>query len=93
MGKVLYKSKSEGGVYPIYPHKASQLSLSSKVYNSVARLNVFNKSLLHMRLGHPHDQVLKVLFPNAKSIMNKCNFVDHSCMHYLNGKMHNLRCP
>ena len=76
MGKVLYQGKSEGGVYPIYPHLASQLSLSSKICNSVARLDVFNKSLLHMRLGHPHDQVLKVLFPNAKSIMNKCNSVD-----------------
>ena len=31
MGKVLYKAKSEGGVYPIYPHKASKLLLSPKL--------------------------------------------------------------
>ena len=70
MRKVVYQGKSEGGVYPIYSYKASQLSLSSKVCNSVARLDVFNKSLWHMRLGHPHDQVLKILFPNAKLVMN-----------------------
>ena len=90
MGKVLYQGKSEGGVYPIYPHKASQLSLSSKVYNSVARLTTFNKSRWHMRLGHPHDLVLKILLPNIKSIINKCNFIDHSWTHCLYGKMHNL---
>ena len=90
MGKVLYQGKSEGGVYLIYPHKASQLSLSSKVCNSVARLTAFNKSLWHMRLGHPHDLVLKILFPNIKSVINKCNSIDHSWTHYLYGKMHNL---
>ena len=70
MRKVVYQGKSESGVYLIYSHKASQLSLSSKACNSVARLDVFNESLWHMRLGHPHDQVLKILFPNAKLVMN-----------------------
>lgn len=46
-----------------------------------------------MRLGHPQDQVLKVLFPNAKFVMNKFNSIDHSCTHCLNGKMHNLPFP
>ena len=49
-GKVLYQGKSEDGVYPIYPQRASQLSLSSKVCNNVAshsdvNLSVVNKSL------------------------------------------------
>ena len=32
---ILYKGKSEGGVYPIYPHKATKLLLPQKVCNSV----------------------------------------------------------
>ena len=69
-GKILYQGKSEDGVYPIYPQKASQLSLSSKVCNSVASVSVFNKTLWHMRLDHPSDQVLKHLFPNANVSFN-----------------------
>ena len=44
-GKVLYQGKSEDGVYPIYPHKASQLTLSSTVCNNAAKPIVFNKTL------------------------------------------------
>ena len=33
-GIMLYKSKSEGGVYPICPHKASNLLLPHKLCNS-----------------------------------------------------------
>ena len=91
--KVLYQCKSEDGVYPIYPQKASQLSLSSKFYNSVASLDVFNKTLWHMRLGHPHDQVLKYVFPNDRSIINKCTNLVQTCTHCLYGKMHNLPFP
>ena len=45
------------------------------------------------KLGHPHDQVLKLLFPNANSVLNKCNYVDHTCTHCLYGKMHNQSFP
>ena len=77
-GKVLYQGKSEDGVYPIYPHRASQLHLYSKfcnqvskVCNNVSKSVVFNKTLLHMRLGHPHDQVLRYVFPNDRYVINK----------------------
>lgn len=93
MGKAFYQGKSEDGVYPIYPHKASQLTLSSKVCNNVAKSSSFNKTLWHMRLGHPNDQVLKLLFPHFKSVLNKCIDVSHSFTHCLYGKMHNLPFP
>ena len=93
MGKVLYQDKSEDGVYPIYPHKASHLTLSPKVCKNIAKSNVFNKALWYMRLGHPHDQVLKLLFPNVKSVTNKCTALVQSCIHCLYGKMHNLPFP
>ena len=51
--KILYQGRSEGGVYPIYPHQASQLFLSPKACNNTSRSSVFNKTLWHMRLGHP----------------------------------------
>ena len=68
--KVLYQGKSEDGVYPIYPQRAFQLSLPSKVCNNIASCSVVNQSVVnkflwHKRLGHPHDQVLKLLFPNV----------------------------
>ena len=51
-GKVLYQGKSVDGVYPIYPHRASQLHLYSKVCNQVSKVCnnvsksiVFNKTL------------------------------------------------
>ena len=98
--KVLYQGKGEDGVYPIYPHKASQLHLSSKVCNhvskvcnTVSRSVGFNKTLWHMRLGHPHDQVLKYVFPNDRSIINKCTNLVQTCTHCLYGKMHNLPFP
>lgn len=100
IGKVLYQGKSEDGVYPIYPYRASQLHLSSKHCNNVSKIcnNVsrsvdFNKTLWHMRLGHPHDQVLKYVFPNDRSVMNKCTNLVQSCTHCLYGKMHNLPFP
>ena len=92
-GKVLYQGKNEDGVYPIYPHKASQLTLSSKVCNNATKPIVFNKTLWHMRLGHPHDQVLKLLFPDFKFELNKYTDLNHSCTHCLYGKMHNLPFP
>ena len=93
MGKVLYQGKSEDGVYPIYPHQASHLALSSKVCNSVAKSAVFNKILWHRRLGHPNDQVLQVVFPNVKFVMHKCTPFVQSCTHCLYGKMHRLPFP
>ena len=93
MGKILYQGRSEDGVYPIYPHKAAQLSLSSKSCNRVSSSSVFNKTLWHSRLGHPSDQVLNHLFPNAKLHLNNCTAVDNSCTHCLYGKMHNLPFP
>ena len=90
MGAVLYQGKGEGGVYPIYPHKASKLSLPLKLRNSVAITQKSSWLLWHNGLGHPHSQVLNVLFPHLR---NKCtNFVD-SCTHYLHGKMHKLSFP
>ena len=68
IGKTLYQGRSEYGVYPIYPHKARQLSLSSKACNSVSSSTVFNKTLWHLRLGHPSDQALKHLFPGVKNL-------------------------
>lgn len=91
--KVLYQGKSEDGIYLIYPQRASQLSLSPKVCNNVASCLVVNKSLWQKRLGHPHDQVLRVLFPNVNSTMNKCNHVDNACTHCLYGKMDNQYFP
>ena len=35
MGTILYKGKSEGGVYPIYPHKATKLLLPQKLCKSI----------------------------------------------------------
>ena len=73
MGKVLYQGKSEDGVYPICPHKAPHLTLASKVCNNVAKVNncnSFNKTLWHIRLDHPNDQVLRFLFPNVKFALN-----------------------
>ena len=93
MGKVLYQGKSEDGVYPIYPHKATHLALSSQILNNVAKStssSSFNKTLWHMRLGHPNDQTLGFLFPSFKSDVNKCADVNHSCIPCLHGKMHNL---
>ena len=43
--KILYQGRSEDGVYPIYPHKAAQLSLSSKSCNRVFSSSIFNKTL------------------------------------------------
>ena len=37
--------------------------------------------------------MLKLLFPNANSVLNKCNYVDHTCTHCLYGKMHNQSFP
>ena len=87
IGNVLYQGKSEGGVYSIYPHKASKLSLAPKLCNSVALASIFNKTLWHMRLGHPNDQVLHILFPKFKSISNKCKISDYSYTNCLYGKM------
>ena len=84
---------SEDGVYPIYPHKTPHLTLSSKVCNKVAKSTIFNKALWHMRLGHPHDQVLKLPFLDFKPVLNKCTAMVQSCTHCLYGKMHNLHFP
>ena len=92
-GKVLYQGKSEDGEYSIYPHQASHLALSSKVCNNVARSIVFNKTLWHRSLGHPNDQVLQFVFPNAKFVMHKCTPFVQSCTHCLYGKMHRLPFP
>ena len=46
-----------------------------------------------MRLGHPNDQVLKYVFPNDRSAINKCTNLVQTCTHCLHGKMHNLPFP
>ena len=92
-GKILYQGKSEDDVYPIYPQKVSQISLSSKTCNSATNVFVFNKTLWHLRFGHPSNQALKHLFPNVKVGLNKCTSVDNSCTQYFYGKMHNLPFP
>ena len=46
-----------------------------------------------MRLGHPHDQVLHVLFSKFKYVSNKCTNFDYSCTDCLYGKMHKLHFP
>ena len=43
-----------------------------------------------MRPSYPHDQVLKLLFPNFKFVFNNYTYLNHSCTHCLYGKMHNL---
>ena len=92
MGKVLYKAKSEGGVYPIYPHKASKLLLSPKLCNSVFKTTPC-WLLWHTRLGHPNHQVLSLLFPNKTLSFNKCMNLVNTCTHCLHGKMHKLPFP
>ena len=88
-GKVLYKGKSEGGEYPIYPHKAPKLSLPHKICNLVFT-SPSSWLLWHNRLGHPNSQVLKFLFQHKGLTFNKCtNFVD-SCVHCLHGKCINF---
>ena len=52
--KTLYKGKSEGGVYPIYPHKATELLLPNKLCNSI-QLSSSSWYLWHSRLGHPNS--------------------------------------
>ena len=53
-GKTLYKGKSEGGAYPIYPHKATELLLPNKLCNSI-KLSSSSWHLWHSRLGHPNS--------------------------------------
>ena len=88
--RILYQGKSEDGVYPIYPHKASQLSLSPKACYKASKSFVFNKPLWHMRLSHPNDQALHCLFPKTNFVQNNINDIDQSCVHCLYGKMHNV---
>ena len=52
-----------------------------KLCSSVSSSTIFNKTLWHLRLGHPSDQALKHLFPNAKLHLNKCTAVDNSYTH------------
>ena len=54
MRKTLYKVKSEGGVYPIYPHKATEFLLPNKLCNYV-QLSSSSWHLWHSRLGHPNS--------------------------------------
>ena len=91
-GTILYKGKSEGGIYPIYPHKATKLLLRNKLCNSV-KLSSSSWHLQHSRLGHPNSQVLRLLLQNnGLSFNNSANFVN-SCTHCLHGKMHTLPFP
>ena len=89
IGNVIYQGKSEQGVYPIYPHKTSNLSLPSRAYNTVATQS-FTLQLWHRRLGHPSHQVLASAIPSLLSSANKCNNILSSCTHCLHGKMHRL---
>ena len=91
-GKVLYKGKSEGGVYPIYPHKAPKLLLPHKLCNSV-KLSTSSWQLWHSRLGYPNSQILRhVLQNNGMSSNNRVNLAN-SYIHCLHGKMHRLPFP
>ena len=71
------------------------LSFSSYIEfdNNISRYFDFNKTLWHMRLGHPNDQALNCLFPNIKSVQNNVNLVTPTCNHCLYGKMHNISFP
>ena len=89
-GKVLYQGRSEQGVYPIYPSKATTLSLPSRVCNHVASTSSLWE-LWHNRLGHPHAQVLQTLLPILKISSNKCNSI--SCTHCISGKIYKLPFP
>ena len=89
-GKILYKGRSEDGVYPIYPHKATAL-LSNKVCNSV-KFSSSTWSLWHSRLGHPNAHTLRLLLQNNGLPCNSSTVVN-SCIHCLHGKMHRLPFP
>ena len=91
-GTILYKGKSEGGVYPIYPHKATKLLLPQKLCNSI-KLSHSHWHLWHSRLGHPNSQILRhVLHNNGMPSPNSVNLAN-SCIHCLHGKMHRLPFP
>ena len=90
MGRVLYQGRSEHGVYPIYPSKAPNLSLPSRVCNHVASTSSLWE-LWHNRFGHPHAQVLHTLLPSIKISPNNCNST--SCTHCLSGNIHKLPFP
>ena len=92
-GKILYQGKSEGAVYPFYPHHASQLLPLHRICNNVSRYSDFNKTFWHIRLGHHNDQALNCLFPNVKSVQNNVSLVTPTCTHCLYGKMHNISFP
>ena len=87
-----YKGKSEGGVYPIYPHKASKLLLSPKLCNSTFTTTP-SWLLWYNRLRHPNHQVFSLLFPNKTLSFNKCMNLVNTCTHCLHGKMHKLPFP
>ena len=87
---MLYQGRSEQGIYPIYPSKATTLSLPSRVYNHVASTSSLWE-LWHNRLGHPHAQVLQTLLPILKISSNNCNSI--SFTHCLSGKIHKLPFP
>ena len=92
--KTFYQGRSERGAYPIYPYQSSsQLHLSSKSCTQAFSSSVFNKSLWHMRLGHPNDQALTSLFPRVKSVQNNDTVVTQPCTHCLYRKMHKLSFP
>ena len=93
MGKVLYQGKSEGDVYPIYFHKATEISFSPKICNSVHAIPKSSLSLWHIRLGHPNDQVLNTLFPKSHCLDSNKSTSIHSCTHCFHGKMHRLPFP
>ena len=91
-GKVLYKGKSEGGVYPIYPHKAPKLLLPHKLCNSV-KLSTSSWQLWYSRLGYPNSQILRHLLQNNGMSSNNSVNLGNSYIHCLHGKMHRLPFP
>lgn len=86
------QGKSEGGVYSIYPHKASKLLFPPKLCNSIFT-TTSNWLLWHSRLGHPNHQVLSLLFPYKTLSFNTCMNLLNTCTHCLRGKMHKLPFP
>ena len=99
-GKILYQGRSEDGVYPIYPHKATAL-LSNKVCNSAksssstwsAKFSSSTWSLWHSRLDHPNAHTLRLLLQNNGLSCNNSANVVNSCIHCLHGKMQRLPFP